>query len=386
MTTRPALIASWILALSAACTIGRPLVDELPKEPANFEGVCQQMVACEGSLYGHGNDEEEAAAVGELEWDIPEPCEPDAADDSACLWTADSEQLRGPGPDTIGDVHFALSAQDEQPIVLDGVDLFNVVITLEGPVRLEILGDSRLQKVVIEAIDPGARLSIRDAELSRVRLIGLDRVSIRRSTATVLGVEAGDVYLENVGLKNASATAEVWNFAGGRVTDSRLACEQCNLVSAHVERLALERCGALTVTNSRLENSMLAACTLEPSTLFDVMALQNAILGPLHVVDSIVRYSRLAHGASTSWASEFTGSILCEGSSLALDLGSSANCLHCDANAESVRESCYEGDNAEAPNHPCEHFRKLPQCEGKFAKPPESGNGTAAPSSVPPSP
>jgi hypothetical protein len=233
------------------------------------------------------------------------------------------------------DTRFVVSASQNATLRLAHADLTHVVIVLGENVRLEIVGDSQLDDVMI-ASDPheeGRAILIEDAWAAKlaVRAKGASEVRLSRVSAQDAVLDAPLLILDADSFLDSRIAAGDLLTAGGSFRNTELAAGTASIVSTRFERARLHRCQALQFVNATFETSEFAEC--EEPLLFRGGSINGSrVRGAAEFASMRIASSALAPGSENKVVMNdvrMSFSALCEAANV-VATDSDIQCVSCD--------------------------------------------------------
>ncbi len=204
-------------------------------------------------------------------------------------------------------------------VILDRAWLFDVSITLEGPVRLRIVDTALLSWVRVRTIEAGTgRLLLDRVDGSELRVGTSDKalaqVQLEHSKVTHVQVAAKQVEMESVSLRDGRTEGQALLGLDAHLSEMELGTDTTTLSSFTMQRVQLTRCDVLTLIDGKIEDCQFAPCTMRAARFYDTDVRRG-------VFDGTAESDRTAWGSVTlgaraptqitAWGSGFSSVAMC---------------------------------------------------------------------------
>jgi hypothetical protein len=275
-----------------------------------------------------------------------------------------------------------VAARSEQPfeVVIENGWLFDVSITLHGPITLRIRTAEFVQNLrVLTAEDHAgeARLVIEDSVVAQIstgepgrRFAG--SIDVLHSELRDVQLVAGDLQLESGKVLGGLVAIDDLNGIDAELADLELSFGNALLAAFTMSRTAITRCGALTLIEGTAVDTQFVACEWRPARVYSTGIVRGAFDGSAEA--DRARFVRVVVGLQSpteivAFSSNLNGVALCEHMhTIMLGSVSSIRCSSCpdgspDVPADAGPSDALRTSPVEPPDlagHPPEHVCFVP--------------------------
>ena len=431
--TRTLSLARWLplLAFAFACdAVGEAVVDETVPDDGDLSIRCLQPPKCEEPDAGpaitprpllpvdleqceqdrelpcvppadagaldelpHEGD----AAAGELDAGSGVPCGPPPTEQCGLVAvestaeTPTSTTLSGP---VWSGVEVVVRSEQPLEVVIENGWLFDVSITLHGPITLRILTAELVQNLRVQTAEDDldeARLVIEDSVAAQLSAGEIERpftgsIDVVRSELRDVQLVAGDLQLESGKLLGGLVAVDDLNGIDAQLADLELSFGNALLAAFTIRRTEIKRCGALTLIEGTADDTRFVPCEWRPARIYDTGIVRGAFDG--HAEADHGRFVRVALGLQSpteivAFNSNLNAVALCEHTqAIVLSVVSSVRCSSCPDGLPDVPADAGDSDAPPTPlleppdltGRPPEHVCFVPSMSDGPEDRPTGGN------------
>jgi hypothetical protein len=182
-----------------------------------------------------------------------------------------------------------VTARSQQPfeVVLENAWLFDVSITLHGPITLRIRAAELAQNLRVQTGEDDAseaRLVIEDSVVAQISAGELERpftgsIDVLRSDLRDLQIVAGDLQIESGKLLGGLVVIDDLNGIDAELADLELSFGNALLAAFTLRRTEITRCGALTLIEGMARDTHFVACEWRAARIYSTGIVRGAFDG-----------------------------------------------------------------------------------------------------------
>jgi hypothetical protein len=318
-----------------------------------------------------GAPDEETVAVElpaeELDGGADVPCGPEPTEQCGLVVVESTGGDDAPQSTTFSEPVWSgveVVARSEQPfeVVIDGGWLFDVSITLDGPITLWIHAAEFVEQVRVRTVDdrPGeARLVIEDSRAEQLsagepehRFAG--SIDVLRSELRDVQLIARDLQLESGKLLGGFVAIDELSGIDAELSDLELTFGDALLAAFQLRRTRISYCGALTLIEGDARDTQFPNCERRPARIYSTGIVGGTFDGIAEADRS--RFAGVVLGLADpteliAWNSHFLSVALCEhADAFVLASVSSMRCSSCpDGTPDAPERAPPEGDALRTP-------------------------------------